>query len=164
MTNADIRIALIENFKGQVTRSINAQFTELLAKFGPTFGGVYNSRWYHVWSETVRPCTDRSTNRPGAEHTLNADKVALMANKLAEAFADDVLAKVNAKTGELTEGVARYVSGANFLITGKKGENTVSIEQNQIINVSSKGKLFNQFPARIYVNGKFISAAKFAKI
>jgi X-X-X-Leu-X-X-Gly heptad repeat protein len=164
MTNADIRTALIENFKGQVTRSINAQFAELLAKFGPTFGGVYNSRSYSVWSETIRPCTDRIGNRTSAEHTLNADKVAFMANKLAEAFADEVLAKVNAKTGELTEGVAQYVSGANFLITGKKGEHTVSIEQNQIINVSVKGKLFNQFPARIYVDGKFISAAKFAKI
>ena len=164
MTNAELRNILIENFKGQVTRSINAQFAELLAKFGPTFGGVYNSRSYSVWSETIRPCTDRVGNRTSAEHTLNADKVAFMANKLAEAFADEVLAKVNAKTGELTEGVARYVSGANFLITGKKGEHTVSIEQNQIINVSVKGKLFNQFPARIYVNGKFTSAAKFAKI
>jgi hypothetical protein len=164
MTNTEIRAALIENFKGQVTRNINAQFTELLAKFGPTFGGVANSRSYHVWSETVRPCTDRSGNRTGAEYTLNADKVAFMANKLAEAFADDVLAKVNAKVGELAEGKAVHVSGADFLITGKKGDSKVVIEQNQIINVSSKGKLFNQYPARIYVDGKFTSAAKFAKI
>jgi hypothetical protein len=33
-----------------------------------------------------------------------------------------------------------------------------------IINVSPKGKLFNQFPARIYVNGKFTSAAAYAKL
>jgi X-X-X-Leu-X-X-Gly heptad repeat protein len=164
MINTDIRATLIENFRLQVTNSINSQFASLLERFGPTFSGVYNSRSYNVWSETIRPCTDRSSNRPSAEHTLNADKVALMATKLATLFADDVLAKVNAKTGELTEGAAQYVSGANFLITGKKGDHSVSIEQNQIINVSSKGKLFNQYPARIYVDGKFISAAKFAKI
>jgi hypothetical protein len=32
-----------------------------------------------------------------------------------------------------------------------------------IMNVSSRGTLFNQFPARIYVDGKFTSEAKFKK-
>lgn len=164
MTNTEIRAVLIETFTTQISRSINAQFTELLAKFGPTFSGVANSRWYHVWSETVRPCTVRAGNRMTDPISLNADKVAAFSTKRAEEFADEVLTKVNAKVGELTEGKAVHVSSANFLITGKKGDSKVVIEQNQIINVSSKGKLFNQYPARIYVDGKFTSAAKFAKI
>lgn len=39
----------------------------------------------------------------------------------------------------------------------------VRIEQSVILNVSSKGKVSNQFPARIYVAGKFVSEAKFKK-
>jgi hypothetical protein len=75
-----------------------------------------------------------------------------------------LIAKVNVKAGELTDSKVLRVSGANFRITGMKGDKKVMIEQNQIINVSVKGKLFNQFPARIYVDGKFYSAAAFKKI
>ena len=98
------------------------------------------------------------------EIVLCEDNMNEYAQDQAELFADELIAKVNAKAGELTDSKVLRVSGANFRITGMKGDKKVMIEQNQIINVSVKGKLFNQFPARIYVDGKFISAAAFKKI
>jgi len=164
MINTQTRAALVANFSKQVTSSINWQFDALLKQFGPSFKGAANSRSYHVWRETVRPCCDASSNRMDAVYTLSADRVARKAAELAEQFADEVIAKLNIKLGELTNGSVAYVSGANFLIHGTKNGQSVAIEQNQIINVSVKGKLFNQFPARIYVDKKFTSAAKFKKM
>jgi hypothetical protein len=58
----------------------------------------------------------------------------------------------------------RALDGARFRIVGIKNDRSICIEQDRIVNVSPKGTLFNQFPARIYVNGKFTSAAAYAKL
>ncbi len=162
--NTNLKAELIEVFAKQIDRSVRATFASLVAKFGPTVSGVANSRQYRVWSETVRPCCDRAGNRVTDAYSLNEERLARFAAALSADLADEVLAKVDAKVGELdTPNVAR-VSGANFIITGTKSGRAVRIEQNQIINVSVKGKLFNQYPSRIYVDGKFTPATKFAAI
>ena len=162
--NANLKNELIEVFTGQITRSVRATFIELTAKFGPSVKGVANSRQYHVWAETVRPCCERSSNRMSATYSLSEERLAAFAAALSADMADDVLGKVNAKVGELGNAEAHRVSGADFVITGTKHGHEVRIEQNQIINCSVKGKLFNQYPSRIYVDGKFTPAAKFADI
>ena len=162
--NTNLKATLVEVFTGQITRSIRFQFENITKIFGANARGVANSRHYRVWSETVRPCCDRSTNRMDADYSLSEDRLTTFADRLANDMADDVLAKVNVKVGQLDTAVVTLVSGANFLINGSKNGRGVSIEQNQIINVSVKGKLFNQYPSRIYVDGKFMSAAKFAQI
>ena len=162
--NTELKTELVEVLQVQIARSITVQFHNLLERFGETFRGVYNRRAYNVWKETIRPCTDRVGTRMTDPIVLNEEKVANFSLMQAGLFADDLIAKVNAKAGELTDGKAIRVSGANFIITGKKGDKQVTIEQNQIINVSVKGKLFNQYPARIYVDGKFTSAAAFNRI
>lgn len=162
--NANLKATLIEVFTGQITRSVRFNFENITKIFGANARGVANSRYYRVWSETVRPCCDRSTNRVDSDYSLSEDRLASFANRLANEMADDVLSKVNAKVGQLDTASVTLVSGANFLINGSKNGHSVAIEQNQIINVSVKGKLFNQYPSRIYVDGKFTSAAKFAKI
>ncbi len=163
--NANLKAELIEVFTGQISSNVRFTFNALIQSFGPSLEGVYNSRQYRVWSETVRPCCERSGgNRVGGTYSLNDDKLAAFAAKLSDLLADEVLAKVNAKVGQLENAQAVRVGGANFVINGMKGERMVQIVQNQIINVSVKGKLFNQYPSRIYVDGKFIPATKFASI
>ena len=162
--NANLKNELVEVFKGQIERSVRAQFAELVARFGESIKGVANSRQYSVWREIVSPCCEREGNRPGAKVIINDEYIARYANKLSDEMADEILAKVNTKAGELSDGKVNRVSGANFVITGKKGDRFVRIEQNQIINVSVKGKLFNQYPSRIYVDGKFTPANAFALI
>lgn len=162
--NNTLKAELVEVFTEQVTDSIRATFAHLVKTFGENMKGVANSRQYHVWRETIRPCCDLNGNRVDSAYSLNEERLAKFVAILSAEMADEVLAKVDAKVGELENpGVVR-VSGANFLITGTKCDMNVVIEQNQIINVSVKGKLFNQYPSRIYVDGKFMSAAKFAKI
>ena len=163
--NTELKNELVAEFKGQIISSVKFQFNRLHEIFGPTFRGVYNSKHYSLWSLTVRPCTKRLGDRMSDEIVLCEDKMNKYAQEQAELFADELIAKVNVKAGELTDSKVLRVSGANFRITGgMKGDKKVMIEQNQIINVSVKGKLFNQFPARIYVDGKFYSAAAFKKI
>jgi hypothetical protein len=162
--NVELKTELVQVFQAQIASSIKFQFNVLLEKFGNTFNGVYNSRSYSVWKETIFPCTERLGNKLTDPIVLNDERVDRFSLKQAELFAEDLIAKINNKAGELTNGKAIRVSGANFVITGKKGDKQVTIEQNQIINVSVKGKLFNQYPARIYVDGKFTSASKFSKM
>lgn len=162
--NANLKSELIEVFAKQVATSVRFHFENITKIFGADAKGVANSRHYRVWSETVRPCCDRTGNRVADAYTLSEERLARFANSLASDMADEVLAKVDAKVGELTNPNVIRVSGANFIIIGTKSDRAVRIKQNQIINVSSKGKLFNQYPSRIYVDGKFTPATKFAAI
>jgi hypothetical protein len=162
--NESLKAELVNVFSSQVKNSVTHTFTRLVGMFGVTMKGVANSRSYRVWSETVRPCCDRSTDRVGADYSLNVERLARFAEVMANEMADEVLAKVNAKVADLQDAKVVLVSGANFVITGTKNGKHVRIDQNQIINVSVKGNLFNQYPSRIYVDGKFTPASKFASI
>ena len=162
--NTTLKAELIEVFAKQITTSVRFHFANITKIFGADAKGVANSRHYRMWSETVRPCCDRSNNRMDGTYSLNEQRLDKFAADLASDMADEVLGKVDAKVGELTNPNVIRVSGANFVIIGTKNDRAVRIEQNQIINVSSKGKLFNQYPSRIYVDGKFTPATKFAQI
>jgi hypothetical protein len=163
MNNA-LKNELVEVFTGQINRSVRYHFESIIKAFGADAKGVANSRQYRMWSETVRPCCDRSSNRMDGTYSLNEQRLANFAANLASDMADEVLAKVDAKVGELQQPCVRRAGGANFVISGVKNSRNVIIEQNQIINCSVKGKLFNQYPSRIYVDGKFTPATKFAAI
>jgi hypothetical protein len=162
--NDTLKTELIEVFSKQIDASVRSTFDSLVKVFGPSMKGIYNSRQAAVWSETVRPCCATKGDRYGSEYAVDEQLLASFKAKVASVMADDVLAKVSAKVGELENSKVIRVRGAEFHLHGIKNGQKVYIEQTQILNVSSKGKLFNQFPSRIYVDGKFTPAAKFAKI
>ena len=151
--------ALTEYFVGFAER----RFARLVEQFGPAMRGVYNSDQARNW-RAIASLTTRTGNRIDGEYLLDADRVAAAAI----AFADTTVAtwadKIAAKLGELDSAEVRHLDGYRFAVTGDKGDRKVRIEQDMIINVSSKGTLFNQFPARIYVDGKFMSATKYAAL
>lgn len=157
----DTKTVLVAVFKQQITDSIRSQFDRLTKVYGLSMRGVANSKSYRVWSETVRPCCTLQGDRVGREYILNEQSLDRFADRLAGEMADELMLKIQIKVGQLEDPNVIYVSGANFVITGTKGGRHVRMEQNQIINVSVKGKLFNQFPSRIYVDNKFTPAAKF---
>lgn len=99
---------------------------------------------------------------------LSISKAALerRATDYADASVDGFTAKLERKLGDLTDVELKYVSAGRgeFVITGKLGDRKVRVEQNVTFNVSPKGTLFNQWPARIYVDGKFTSEAAFKKL
>lgn len=163
--NEALKTELVEVFEAQIKNSVRYTFQTLLNAYGSGMKGVYTSRLGRVWAETIRPCCESTSNIPSQnEYLLSETRLDRFANARAQEMADDILGKVDSKVGELTDAIVHRAGGANFQITGMKGDRKVFIEQNQILNVSSKGKLFNQFPSRIYVDGKFTSAANFAKI
>jgi hypothetical protein len=164
--NANLKAELVKEFTAQITRSVTSTFNYLVEQFGPTLNGVYNSRSYKVWRNTVQFCVVRTGTgtRRDEPYIICEQSLAKFAAALADQWATEVLGKVDAKVGELTDPNVVYAGSANFVITGTKNGRGVRIDQQQIINCSSKGTLFNQYPSRIYVDGKFTPASKFAAI
>ncbi len=164
MTNIAIALeAYKPQLKQRFTNLTANIFERLVGQFGPALRGVYNSDQARNWG-AIRHMAVSNGSSMSSEYSLNADLVALGA----EAFADATIVawadKINEKLGELENAEVCSLDGFRFRIVGQKAGRKVCIEQDMILNVSNKGKLFNQFPARIYVDGKFTSAAKYAAI
>ena len=140
-------------------------FAYLVGSFGETMTGIYNSRSVHVWKNTVQPVT-RSERIDGRtfRYSIDDERLAKHAGEYADAVVESWAGKIEAKLEELDEATTRYLSGTSFEITGERAGRKIRIEQNMIVNVSTKGKVFNQFPARIYVDGQFMSEAKYKKL
>jgi hypothetical protein len=144
---------LAAQFAGFATNRIE----RLIEQFGLGLKGIANSGQYKSY-EAVAGLFDRYTGE------IRADRIEAAADAYAVTTIEAWAAKIDQKVGDLTDASVQALDGARFRITGTKGDRRVVIEQDRIINVSPKGTLFNQFPARIYVDGKFTSAAAYAKL
>lgn len=149
------------------TSRIQATFDYLVQKFGDRMEGIYNTTSSHVWRETVRPlCTSTRTGdlRGSLSYQLNPEKVAEAAARYADLTAAAWEGKIQAKLGELDAATVHRLDGLRFRITGTRAGRAVEIQQDMILNVSSKGTVFNQFPARLYVERKFTSEAAYKRM
>ena len=169
VVNDAIRAELVEYFTNAAEGQIFNQFAMLVTKLGASMGNIGNTQSYQLWSETIRPLCDAhpvvdEKGKRGMTYTLNNDRVKQYAALYGESATGEIIAKIGYKVGELDDGKVHHISGARFSINGKSGAHLVNINQEMIVNVSVKGRLFNQFPARIYVDGKFMSAADFDKL
>jgi hypothetical protein len=144
---------LADQFTSFATRRIE----RLIEQFGLGLRGIGNSGQYKSY-EAVAGLFDRYTGE------IRADRLEAAAAVYAAATIEAWAAKIDQKVGDLTDAEVQALDGARFRITGIKNDRSICIEQDRIVNVSPKGTLFNQFPARIYVNGKFTSAAAYAKL
>lgn len=160
----DLKKALNE-YKPQLEAAyrgiVTSRFEAIQKALGPMFKGVYNDwQWARIFRLTVAPNTSRM------EGTVVLNETSLDAN--AKAYAAETVvnweAKITEKMAGLNNVTVHSMTGCSFLVTGSKAGKSVSIEQSVILNISSKGLLFNQFPARIYVEGKFMSEAKFKQL
>lgn len=101
--------------------------------------------------------------RLAAWFELNMAKVEARSRKAAEEAALAWYHKAVAKLGDVSD-AAVSGAGARIRIAGKRAGRVVILDQEMIVNVSVKGKLFNQFPARLYVDGKFVPAGEYAAV
>jgi len=155
---------LIKRFKDNIDRV----FRDMVADIGPELKHVYNNRkWVNVFDKMIKPYlapTKSNIMWSGEARQLDKNKI----DKGAEVYAEDTLKawadKIDEKVGLLDNVEIHNLTGTSFRISGKKDGHDVYIEQQMIINVSARRTLFNQFPARIRVDGKPISAAKFKKL
>lgn len=96
---------------------------------------------------------------------LNEEALKAVALKRAEAAALEWFNKIEGKLGPVSDVRISWASGASFCIKASlPGDLPVRIEQQMIIKQSPKGRLFNQFPSRIYVANQFTPEANYAKL
>jgi hypothetical protein len=113
----------------------------------------------------IRHMLDESDNADGTKtFALNADKVALHGKRYAEETSMMWYEKICNKLVELDDAIVTKADIHEVRIYGNRNGKRIQMEQHIIINSSSKGKLFNQFPCRIYVDGKFTSEAKYKQM
>ena len=156
---------LIEGF----SKMVRNVFGRMVEDHGPALKGIYNSeRHARMWSVTVSRCAKRvggdAVARLDTPYEISEEKLLVVAHAYAEAVVESWKNKIEGKMGELEAASVESLTGGTFLIFGNKGGKEVRIEQTTILKASTKGLLFNQFPARIYVNGKFTSEAAYKKM
>jgi hypothetical protein len=149
--------AFAPELTAQFTSFATRRIERLIEQFGLGLRGIGNSGQYKSY-EAVAGLFDRYTGE------IRADRLEAAAAAYAAATIEAWAAKIDQKIGDLIDAEVRALDGARFRIVGIKNDRSICIEQDRIVNVSPKGTLFNQFPARIYVNGKFTSAAAYAKL
>ena len=130
---------------------------------------------YYQWS-AIRGMT-RDTIEQGPYHlaghvdtysrplmrSLDDALVQRWAEQEADLMINSCIDKLCKKLGALDSAeVLDFYGFQRFTVTGVLNGHRVRVEQSMILNVSPKGKLFNQFPALIYVDGKKTPESRFA--
>ena len=139
-------------------QQIRRTFERMVEKHGPSLDGIYNS-W--DFSRTYRSLVAQYVTRTDGVCSINEDRLAQGAAAYAEAATTEWQAKIESKLGNLELAEVRNQRGALFVIVGRRNGHSVAIEQDMIVKFSTRGLLFNQFPARIYVDGKFTAEKKY---
>lgn len=127
-----------------------------LGNHGGYWGGLYrNSR------EFIRYDGNRMDSLAVG---VNQDWLTKQAEVYAELTIADFVAKLTKKLESLTDVEVLWANGDKFTITGKLGDRKVTVHQDRVFKVSPKGTPFHQWPARIYVDGKFTPEVSFKKL
>lgn len=165
MANLQVALAAFAPQIAESFRAIHVQaFNRMVKEFGPSLNGIYNSGSAKFYRESIARFVVSDGDRMSSTKSICRDKLRLGSEAYAQATVKEWEAKINAKLGELEGAEVKHMTETTFVISGTKNGRRVQIEQQMIINTSSKGAVFNQFPARIYVDGKFTSAKKFASL
>ena len=177
MASDPLRAAMLR-YAPQLARDykefVRRTFKRMQADLGKGLKGVHNS-W--TWARTYQGIRANIIKRhpPGvsALRSSEYDKIpatinTVALNKNAKAYGDRVSLewynKMRMKLGDLRNvKVLHRTRGGDITVTGTLNGKAVILNQQRIINVSSKGTLFHQFPSRIYVDGKFMSEAQFKR-
>lgn len=174
MTTAALTTAL-DAFKPAIAadyvRTVERLFANAVEALGPDLKGIYSSqRFAKVMSHGGILCPFVKFNHETVAGRQIAHPATLRVEaleKAAAAYADAVAvswaAKIDAKMGELEGATVHALNGVAFTITGTRNGHAVAIEQQMVFKVSSKGTPFNQFPARLRLDGKAISEAAYSK-
>lgn len=96
---------------------------------------------------------------------LDEGKVERSATRYGELVALQWFYKTNAKLGELADAALVRESSGDVIVRGTKADGSkVEMNQQRVLKRAPvHGHLFNQFPSHLYVDGKFHTAAAYAK-
>ena len=135
-----------------------------LEKF-PTLRGSAWDGYYFDRVIAMQHCEvmEKSIYAGQSTFQYSKERTELAAKRYAE---DQCLAwfeKLNRKLVNVTDMTMTRLSRNEYYFVAKLGDKKIAINQQRILKCSPKGKMFHQFPARIYVDGKFYSEANFKK-
>lgn len=141
-------------------------FENLVERFGPALQGIYNSRQVHQYKAISRvvEVTERApVNRKPLAHGINEAALEAWSNAQADAAVEAWSAKIEEKLAGCTEATVASASAdlVAFTIHARLGDHGVTLRQAPVLKCSTRGLLYHQFPARIYVDGEFTPEAKF---
>ena len=146
---------------------VRRQFKAIVDDLGTELKGVYSSsRWARPF-QAIRDNTHQEVSSSGRSSTYSLDETKLKKN--AERYGEQVslewYGKLREKLGELENvTVSPPNQGGDVVVTGEHKGDKVRIDQQRIFKVSQLGTPFHQFPARIYVNDKFMSESAYKKV
>lgn len=164
MTDATLMAALEAHKPALVTRytaMTQHTFTKMTRMHGPALRGISNCWTYaRMWSGWIRGMTRHEGDARVLDEALVARSAEAYADATIEAWAD----KIATKMGEVEGATIHHLDGAAFRITGTHDGKRIEIDQTMILNVSSQGKPFNQFPARLRIDGKATSEAAWKRL
>jgi hypothetical protein len=155
--------------------NVEYMFGRMVEALGEDLKGVHNSWAYcKQWSETVRPIVkceypdnpNAITHSPRDRriYSIDAEKMEKAAAQYAKDTINTWKIKILAKLETLENVEVEHLTGLTFRIYGTRQGRKIEIQQEMIINCSKNGKLFNQFPALIYVDGKRKSEKKYKEM
>jgi len=147
---------------------VHNRFDTIVKDLGPNLKNIHND-WNYAkeFSRTIEPYVTwvgNSNKLHDGIYVINDEVL----EKKAKQYALDIILqcanKIKNKLQDLDEAQCNSFNGFwGFTITGLRNGHRVHIEQNTIIN--SRGTtLFNQFPARIYVDGKLVSEVQYKNL
>jgi hypothetical protein len=151
----------IEAYKPELSatycRIVRHELERMIAQHGPELRGVSSSwTWARTFSAIVSPVL--ASMKPA---TIDEAKLEAVARTYAEEVAATWAHKIGAKLGEIDGATVLSIGNGTFRVAGTRAGKAVSIEQTVVVKRSTRGLVFAQFPARIYVEGKFTSEAAY---
>ena len=173
MTNAITTITeAFEPLKPAIAAEFIRYVTKTLGKVEEKYPGFvrvgyewgYLTDSYRQFSTFLKPVDPKeiSYNLP---QMIDNEKIAEKSVQYAEDAVAGCIAKLTKKLGALDTASVKSMNLdlMTFVIEGTANGKKVFVEQQCILKVSSRGKMFNQFPARIYVDGDFTPEKNFAE-
>jgi hypothetical protein len=148
-----------------LARGDNDTLKSEMLKMAPKLAADFASRIHDIFSKKPdAPSIARFVNRVNNQLVLDTEYL----NKYAKQYGEDTATiwygKMAAKLGAATKvNVVRDQLGSNIKIYGIINGFEVVIRQQIVFGRSCKGNAYHQFPARIYVNDRFVTEAVFAK-
>lgn len=168
----------IEEYKPELEREFVEFFTrrynQLIAEYGPAFSADQETMMRYD-RDFIRQSlsqflfnTDEDGNRFSIiprdaviYKMLNTERLAQVAAEYAEDTTVKWIAKILKKLGQLDEYKLGHLKGGDIMVWGYVDGHCVELHQQVVYKMSAKGTYYNQFPARLYVDGKFTPESKF---
>jgi hypothetical protein len=160
--------AIANDFETWVTKNLERIIAKYdraeIQKLGNSFsadGGVWRQlRTFTIMVDEQGNKTTRYTSL----YKVDYNRIKAESIRYAQDQVDSFKYKLQQKLSDLTNISDLKLSGLEFSFRAKLAEHNVYIEQTTVLKCSNKGKLFNQWPCRIYVDGKMVPEVKFKKL